>query len=765
LSVLAALRGRSLLMTGATGFIGKVTLALLLERQPEIGRVYVLVRQRPGLRPEERFFDSVLGSPAFSSLRDAHGAGFDAFVRARVEVVCGDVTSAGLGLSETDLARLNGRVDALLNVAGLVSLNPGLAESLEINAQGALNAAHLAARLNAGLVHMSTCYVAGVRSGRVGEGEEFVGYAPRRAATGAFSAAAEFSSCEDFVSALASRARAKASVFEEQARERLLEKSRPVTPRAVEAGAGRQAKRWIEEQLIIEGRLRAQKWGWPNVYCYTKAMGEQLVSQVPGLRYTILRPSIVESALRYPFPGWNEGLTTSAPVILAMCTGHALWPAHPTAAIDVIPVDLVASSTLMATAALLAGRHARVYHQSSSDDNPLSVRRCMRFVGEYRRDHYKDHAPDALWAQWLWTRMGVFTVSKDTYSRFGVPAFRRAISAMGRLSAAVRPSRRTPQSLARMERDLGQVEHVVNTFMPFIHDVDCVFEAGNLRELRASMPERERRLFSWDPERIDWRDYWFDVHTAGLRRWVFPGFPGRNGGPLRPSNRPVANQLVREALSLAHRFAYGTMLRVTVSGAEQVPNAGGFIVAANHASHLDMGLVKHALGHAGRDMVALAAKDYFFGNPALGWFFRNFTNLLPIGRFSAVKDALGLASRALRRGNPLLIFPEATRSTTGHIRPFKSAVGYLAIHNKVDVLPVYLDGTHRALPKGAALPRSRSLTARIGPVLSYTELHRRTRELPRKEAYRAATAIIEAAVKELQASWAEPNSLARSRPG
>ena len=51
---------------------------------------------------------------------------------------------------------------------------------------------------------------------------------------------------------------------------------------------------------------RARSWGWPNTYTYTKSLGEQVIAGTPGLRYAIVRPSIVESALRYPFPGWEN---------------------------------------------------------------------------------------------------------------------------------------------------------------------------------------------------------------------------------------------------------------------------------------------------------------------------------------------------------------------------------------------------------------------------------------------------------------------------
>jgi 1-acyl-sn-glycerol-3-phosphate acyltransferase len=492
-------------------------------------------------------------------------------------------------------------------------------------------------------------------------------------------------------------------------------------------------------------------------------LGEQLIAEIPGLDFTIVRPSIVESSLRYPFPGWNEDVTTSAQMILTMCRGHLLWPAHRKAALDLIPVDLVAAGTIAATAALLSGRQERVYHLASSDANPVTVRRCAQYIGQYRRRYYQDHAPGALWAHWVWTRVGVFTVSEPVYRRFGVPAFRKAVARLSRMFA------KPPRTLARIERGLTQVERAVSAFTPFIHDIDCVFKTDNLQALYAQLPAAEAAIFPWDPETIDWRHYWLDVHTQGLRQWVFPGFPGRNAGTLNPGSGAVAGGAVRAALNLGQRVVYGGLFRPEVVGEKNIPQATGFIVASNHASHLDMGLIKHALGPSGRELVALAAKDYFFKNPALNFFFRNYTNLLPIGRTAHVKDSLALASQALKRGKNLLIFPEATRSTTGKIAPFKATVGYLALQNKADVLPAYVAGTFDSLPKGGVVPRSLRVAAHLGPVLRYAELSGATSHLAAKEASRAVTTIIEEAVRALECQsrkmWDGPAALSGAVSG
>ncbi len=713
--VLEALSGKRLLVTGATGFIGKVVLALLLDRRPDVGCLYVLIRPRAGRSASDRFFESVVSSPALDPLRERYGAGLESFLRERIRVVSGDVTEPDWGLSPEDLAELRG-LDLILNIAGLVSLNPALDESLRINAHGAEYGAKLAVKLGARLLHVSTCYVAGLRSGEVREDEAVLGYYPKRRGLGRFDAAAELAAADRFVA---------------------------------ETRAKGLKRREVTERLIVDGRRRARHWGWPNIYCFTKAMGEQLIAATPGLKYAIVRPSIVESALHFPFPGWNEGMTTSAPVILAMSTGHVLWPAHPTAALDVMPVDLVAGALLLAAGALLLDEHRPVYHAASSQLNPMSVRQCMRFVGAYRRRAYRDHANGALWVHWLRTRLRLRTVPGPVYQAFGVPAYRRLLE---------RWPGRPPRPIQRLLRELAGVEHVVETFYPFIHDVDCVFRVDNLQALSARLDEAERAQLPWSAESLDWRSYWFDVHTEGLRKWVFPAFRPANEGHSLPV------RAVRSVMDKAQKLVYRWFFRVTVTGAENAPDGGSFLIASNHESHLDMGLIKHALGY--RTIVSLAAKDYFFDTPWKAFFISTFTNLLPFNRKTRLKESLQAAGQVLAAGRPLLLFPEGTRTKDGRMSAFKPSLGYLALNNEAAVLPVFIDGAFEAMPKGTPLfwPRRRSLAVAIGPLIKAEDLKRLTEGMPHNEAYRAATAHVERQVRRLAGEPEPSNSAEKCVP-
>jgi long-chain acyl-CoA synthetase len=128
LSVSDALAGKRILLTGSTGFLGKVTLSMLLHRYGQVlGRVWTLVRRGSATSAEARFVEKVVRSEPFQPLRDHHGdERAEAFVRARCGVLDGDITDPLLGLAEDALRRLAGQVDVVVNCAGLVSFNPPL---------------------------------------------------------------------------------------------------------------------------------------------------------------------------------------------------------------------------------------------------------------------------------------------------------------------------------------------------------------------------------------------------------------------------------------------------------------------------------------------------------------------------------------------------------------------------------------------------------------------------------------------------------------
>src|SRR5687768_613676 len=91
LDVGATYAGKKVLLIGATGFVGKVTLSMLLRRYPQVGKVFVLVRPGMGNTAVDRFFTKVATSPAFDPLREVHGDRYDQFLHDKVAPVPGDI--------------------------------------------------------------------------------------------------------------------------------------------------------------------------------------------------------------------------------------------------------------------------------------------------------------------------------------------------------------------------------------------------------------------------------------------------------------------------------------------------------------------------------------------------------------------------------------------------------------------------------------------------------------------------------------------------
>jgi long-chain acyl-CoA synthetase len=210
--------------------------------------------------------------------------------------------------------------------------------------------------------------------------------------------------------------------------------------------------------------------------------------------------------------------------------------------------------------------------------------------------------------------------------------------------------------------------------------------------------------------------------------------------------RTVGNR----GLDVLQRAFYDKFLHTKIDGATNVPAHTNFIVVANHASHLDMGLVKMALGEQGKDLVALAAADYFFDNKYKRAYMDNFTNLVPMERSGSLRKSLRHALSFLERGYNALVFPEGTRSVTGEIVDFKPVLGFLALTARTGILPVYLHGTYKALPKGSNMIRSRDIGARIGRFIPVEELDAMTKGMPKSEGYRLIAAYARHRIENLR---------------
>jgi long-chain acyl-CoA synthetase len=213
---------------------------------------------------------------------------------------------------------------------------------------------------------------------------------------------------------------------------------------------------------------------------------------------------------------------------------------------------------------------------------------------------------------------------------------------------------------------------------------------------------------------------------------------------------PIVAETAKRWMRTVQMGFYDRVMRPRVYGRAYIPHNRNAIVASNHSSHLDMGFVKYALGDYGKDIISLAAQDYFFEGRWRRAYFENLTNLAPFDRQGGLRQALRQAGEIIDRGRTVLIFPEGTRSPDGAIHEFKAVIGHLALHHEVDILPVYIGGTYEAMPKGNSIPQKRDIIARIGPPLEIAELKRLTAGMKPAQAGRKTAELTRLAVLALR---------------
>jgi long-chain acyl-CoA synthetase len=499
ISALDAFSNKTMLLLGCTGFVGKVLLALVLDRFPELKHLVVQSRRKKNLSGEQRFYSEILPSPPLRAIVDRLGG--EPAIRKKVQVVEGDLDQPLCGISPETIAQLKGQVDIVVNLAGVVDFDPPVNESVEPNVYGTRRLIELVQLLDAKLVHVSTSYVAGKKDGPVSEDEPIVGYFPERdkRPQERFSVDAELSWYEDFV-----------------------EEERNAKP------ADNERLRPLRERLREGGLQRADHWGWTNTYTYTKSMGEQIIASTPGLSYAIVRPAIVESSLNFPFPGWNEGLTTSAPLVLMGGEGVKDWPVR-NGPLEIIPVDLVAEGILIVTAAVLCGKNKPVYNLASADQNPIMLPRLVAFLGmnsRYKHKHKKSGSRLAnVWKAYVETE--VITVDKLQARRARLHRGLDVMHATLTLAKTLLGGKKVDgylKSLRDTRRQIRAQEITLDKFLPFMFHNSFIFKTKNIREAEGMLTNEDLKRIKWDPETIDWADYWVNIHTKGIEKWIRPVF-------------------------------------------------------------------------------------------------------------------------------------------------------------------------------------------------------------------------------------------------
>ena len=504
-----SLAGKRIAITGATGFVGTALVERLLRAVPDCELVLLV---RPGRRSSaaERVRKELLKNDAFDLLRKNlkdTAEDFDSMCARRIVTIAGDVSTDGLGLSPED-AQILASCDVVIHSAAAVSFDSPLDSAVEINLLGPTRIAHALQALGVSphLVAVSTCYVAGNRRGNapvklVSEGPFDLGLNWRNEVQAARRLRSDAEA--------ASRAPKQLESFRKEARRELGAAGAP----ALAAKTEQLRTDWVKDQLVLAGRSRAASVGWPDAYAFTKALGEQaLTDEKRNIPVSIVRPSIIESALAEPKPGWIRGFRMAEPVILSYARGMLKeFPGVPEGTIDVIPVDIVVAA-IIAVSALGPDRAPDITLVASGGIYPLSYRTLVDNV----RDWFTQHP--------IYDSEGQPIIVPD----WNFPGRGRVQTQLKRAQSLTNRAEKTLQSLplrgtqakwaAKLEERKGDIERALEYVELYGLYTECeaIYQVDNLMGIWNTLDAKDRDDFCFDPRAVDWPEYIHNIHLPSI---------------------------------------------------------------------------------------------------------------------------------------------------------------------------------------------------------------------------------------------------------
>ena len=308
--------GQHILVTGSTGFVGKVFVEKVLRCLPKVEKMYLLIRPKKGVDAFERLEKELLDSPCMGVVKEQYGeANFKKMFREKIVAVEGSLSEERLGMDEQTYTMLAEKVTMIFHLAATIDFNEKLQVSTVLNVLGSLQILSLARRCHARgnfecFIHVSTCYCNYQRKGDIVE--ETLYPLP----------------------------------FDAEAMTKKILNGYP-------------------EAIEMETPNLLAKFGFPNTYTMTKSISEHLLNKNKGsIPMAIVRPSIIGSALVEPYPGWVDTLSASGALFITAGFGIVQEVhATPSCKADIIPVDFVVRGMLLAGAKI--ARDAQISDSAS----------------------------------------------------------------------------------------------------------------------------------------------------------------------------------------------------------------------------------------------------------------------------------------------------------------------------------------------------------------------------------------------------------------
>ncbi|MGH9165146.1 MAG: HAD-IB family hydrolase, partial [Acidimicrobiales bacterium] len=291
--------------------------------------------------------------------------------------------------------------------------------------------------------------------------------------------------------------------------------------------------------MVEAGRARAHALGWPDAYAYTKALGERALLEAckkSGVPVTIVRPSIIESAMAEPRPGWIRGFRMAEPVIISYGRGLLKeFPGIPEGVVDVIPVDMVVAAIVAVAARGPGPDGPDVFQVASGSANPLRYRRLVDMVRHWFGEHplYDTAGQPIVVPEWSFPGRGRVQRQLQRATK-ALTLAERAITTLPIRGKQAELSARLEERRADADRALGYV-----TLYGAYAETEAVFQVDRLLALSTGLDEADRAAFCFDPRAIDWGHYVEGVHMPSIvthaRVRTTPG--GRTGASRHERGR------------------------------------------------------------------------------------------------------------------------------------------------------------------------------------------------------------------------------------
>uniref|UniRef100_A0A0A0KB44 Fatty acyl-CoA reductase n=2 Tax=Cucumis sativus TaxID=3659 RepID=A0A0A0KB44_CUCSA len=480
------LENKTILITGATGFLAKILLEKILRIQPNVKKLYLLLRATDETTAMQRFCNEVMGKDLFKVLKEKWGANLDSFISEKVSVVSSDISVSDMGLKDSILVEeIKHNVQIIINLAATTNFNERYDVALGTNTLGAKHVVDFAKQCPNFklLVHVSTAYISGEKEGFILETPHKLG--------------------ESLNGTEGLNIEIEQKIIEQRLKQ------------LKDNGASEKDVTIAMKDLGIQ---RANQYGWPNTYVFTKAMGEMLINDLKhNLPLIIIRPTIITSTYKEPFSGWIEGTRTIDSLIVGYAKGKLTFiPCDTNSIIDVIPADMVVN-TIIATMVMhkLQYRQTIIYHVGSSTRNPMKIDDLQRFICKYFTEKpWINGDGNAIKVK----KITVFNnlASFHTYITIRYSFFLKVMEWVNKASF-----HSFEDKYIDLERKLNWVMRQLQFYRPYLF-FKARFDDTNLEKLGRATHENEtnRDTLFFDPKDINWENYFLNVHIPGLVKYV-----------------------------------------------------------------------------------------------------------------------------------------------------------------------------------------------------------------------------------------------------